>query len=163
MADSPNNPIQPSQPPKKELSMETRLLLAFLLMGLVLFLTPYIYKAPPAAPKQAAQAATGKQAAKADKPPEIPVRPAAITLAVPGQIQDTTEKEFIVDTDIYRIQFSNKGAVVHSWVLKKYLDHAGKPLELVNQASFAKVPAPFSLSLKDNPAADILNYALYVA
>jgi YidC/Oxa1 family membrane protein insertase len=164
MADSPNNPIQPSgQPPKKELSMETRLLLAFLLMGLVLFLTPYIYKAPPAAPKQAAPAATGKQAPKADKPPEVPVRPAAITQAVPGQIQDTSEKQFTVDTDIYRIQFSNKGAVVRSWVLKKYLDHAGKPLELVNQASLAKVPGPFSLSLKDSQAADALNYALYVA
>ena len=36
-------------PPKKELSMELRLLLAFILMGVVLFVTPYFYKnvAPP--------------------------------------------------------------------------------------------------------------------
>ena len=34
---------------KKELSMEARLLIAFVLMGLVLFLTPYIYK-PATAP-----------------------------------------------------------------------------------------------------------------
>src|ERR1039458_10515469 len=35
--------------PKKELSMELRLLLAFILMGVVLFVTPYFYKtvAPP--------------------------------------------------------------------------------------------------------------------
>ena len=38
---------------KKELSMETRLLLAFLLMGLVLFGTQYFYK-PPAQPAAAA-------------------------------------------------------------------------------------------------------------
>jgi YidC/Oxa1 family membrane protein insertase len=163
MADSPNNPIQPSQPPKKELSMETRLLLAFLLMGLVLFLTPYIYKAPPPPPKQTAPAAA-KQAPQAEKKPEAtPVRPVASSQVVPGQIQDTTEKEFTVDTDIYRIRFSNRGAVVHSWVLKKYLDHSGKPLELVNQASFSKVPGPFSLSLKDSQAADVLNYALYAS
>ena len=49
MADIENTPIQPGGSPgkKKELTMEMRLLLAFLLMGLVLFLTPYIYKAPP--------------------------------------------------------------------------------------------------------------------
>ncbi len=143
--------------------METRLLLAFLLMGLVLFLTPYIYKAPPAPPKQPVPAA-GKQTPQAEKKPEaIPARPAAASQTIPGQIQDTAEREFTVDTDIYRIKFSNRGAVVHSWVLKKYLDHAGKPLELVNQASFAKVPAPFSLSLKDSQAADVLNYGLYAA
>src|SRR5579864_5102568 len=163
MADSPNNPIQPGQPPKKELSMETRLLLAFLLMGLVLFLTPYIYKAPPPPPKQAVPAA-GSPASPAEKRPEAPpVRPAAASRIVPGQIQDTTERQFTVDTDIYRIQFSNKGAVVRSWVLKKYLDHSGKPLELVNQASFSKAPPPFSLSLKDNQAADALNFGLYAA
>ena len=163
MADSPNNPILPGQQGKKELSMETRLLLAFLLMGLVLFLTPYIYKAPPTPPKQPVPVAK-EQAAQTEKKAEAaPVRPVATTEVVPGQIQDTTEKEFTVDTDIYRIQFSNRGAVVHSWVLKKYLDNSGKPLELVNQASFSKVPAPFSLSLKDSRIADLLNYALYVA
>jgi len=161
MADSPNNPIQPAPTGKKELSMETRLLLAFLLMGLVLFLTPYIYKAPPQPPKQAIPTAA-KQAAQAEKKPEAAGRPAA-TQTVPGQIQDTAEREFTVDTDIYRIKFSNRGATVHSWVLKKYLDHAGKPLELVNQASFSKVPAPFSLALKNSQAADVLNYGLYAA
>jgi len=163
MADSPNNPIQPGPQGKKELSMETRLLLAFLLMGLVLFLTPYIYKAPPQPPKQVAPVtAQEKQATQAEKKPEAPP-PVAASQVVPGQIQDTAEKEFTVDTDIYRIKFSNRGAVVHSWVLKKYLDHSGKPLELVNQASFSKVPAPFSLSLKDNKTADVLNYGFYVA
>ena len=34
---------------KKDISMEARLLIAFVLMGLVLYLTPYIYK-PASAP-----------------------------------------------------------------------------------------------------------------
>jgi YidC/Oxa1 family membrane protein insertase len=163
MADSPNNPIQAG---KKELSMETRLLVAFLLMGLVLFLTPYIYKAPPPQPKQTPPAPR-QTALQAEKKPEAAALRVASAEAVPGQIEDTVEKEFTVDTDIYRIRFSNRGAVVHSWVLKKYQDRSGKPLELVNPPSFAKVPAPFSLALKDNQedsqAADTLNSGLYVA
>jgi YidC/Oxa1 family membrane protein insertase len=169
MGDQPNTPIQPGQPgKKKEMSMEIRLLLAFLLMGLVLFLTPYIYKAPPP-PSKAAPPITAQNAAQQAKPPEKKpdeAKPAAPTQPVPGQIQATSEQEFTVDTDIYRIRFSNRGAVVKSWVLKKYLDHAPKqqPLELVNQASFGKVPPPFSLSVpKDDKVDNILNYGLFVA
>ena len=39
-----------AQPPKKEMSMEVRLLLAFVLMGAVMFLTPYIFPTPPKPP-----------------------------------------------------------------------------------------------------------------
>ena len=53
MAESVNggDPQQPS----KEMSMEVRLLLAFLLMGAVMFLTPYLFKtvAPPPVKKAA--------------------------------------------------------------------------------------------------------------
>jgi YidC/Oxa1 family membrane protein insertase len=164
MADSPKLPTLPGQSGKKELTMETRLLLAFLLMGLVLFLTPYFYKPPPPPPKSATPAAAtkeeqGKSAAAAPKPSA----PVASQQPVPGQIQASSEQEFVVDTDLYRIRFSNRGAVVRSWVLKKYFDRAGKPQELVNQAALEKAPAPFSLSLKDEQASNALNYGLYVA
>ena len=43
-------------PDKKELSVEMRLLLAFILMGAVLFTTPYFFKAPPAPPVAAKKA-----------------------------------------------------------------------------------------------------------
>ena len=160
MADLPNNPTQPGNQGKKELSMEARLLLAFLLMGLVLFLTPYIYKAPPSPPKQAPPAA---QTQPAKKPEAVPAPSPIAAQAAPGQIQDTAERQFTIDTDIYRIEFSNRGAVVRSWVLKKYMDRSGKPLELVNQAGFTKVPPPFSLALKDDQVANSLNYGLYLA
>ena len=163
MADLPNNPIQPGKQGKKELSMEARLLIAFLLMGLVLFLTPYIYKAPPPPAKQPAPTAQ-KQTSPAEKKNEtVAPRPAPVSQPMPGQIEDTAERAFTIDTDIYRIQFSNRGAVVRSWTLKKYLDRSGKPLELVNQASFTKVPPPFSIALKDSEAANVLNYGLYAA
>ena len=157
--------IDPSQPPKKkELSMEQRLLLAFLLMGLVLFVTPYIYKAPPP-PKKPATPPAAQTTQPANKPEAVPTKPAANAQPVPGQIQAAAEQEFTVDTDFYRIRFSNHGAVVHSWVLKKYLDRAEKPkpLELVNPAAFSKVAPPLALWLKDGQATTVLNAGYYIA
>jgi len=166
MADQPVNPTPPTKPPKKELTMEVRLVLAFLLMGLVLFLTPYFYKTPPAV-KPAAGAAKTAQSTSAAATPAAPEKPmtaqAAPLQPAPGEIRASSEQEFTVETDLYRIRLSNKGGVVRSWLLKKYLDHAGKPLELVNPAAFSKVPPPFALALKDEQAANALNFSLYVA
>ncbi len=167
-----DNQLQSNKPGKKELSMEQRLLLAFVLMGLVLFLTPYFYKSPPPAKTttkstdQNASATTKSAAVAPASPPSA--APAAASQAataqpVPGQIGASTEQQFVVDTDIYRITMSNRGGTVRSWILKKYRDKQGKPLELVNEASFAKVAAPFSVALRDDKAADVLNYGLYVA
>ncbi|MGD0435307.1 MAG: membrane protein insertase YidC [Bryobacteraceae bacterium] len=146
--------------------MEVRLVLAFLLMGLVLFLTPYFYKAPPPPPKPAAGAThTAQQTAQ--KEPNAPVQAVVpkpvVAQPAPGQIEATAEQEFVVDTAIYRVRFSNRGGVARSWILKKYQDHAGKPLELVNQTAVGKAPAPFALALKDEQAGNALNYGLFVA
>ena len=46
--------------------MEVRLLLAFLLMGAVMFLTPYLYKTPP--PPQTAKKTTAAQTEPAPAP-----------------------------------------------------------------------------------------------
>ncbi len=151
---------------KKELSMEARLLIAFVLMGLVLFLTPYIYKpaaAPPAGANTPAVSKTtdAKPAATPPPAPEAPPAPAAAAAEMPGQIHGDKEETAVVDTDLCRVVFSSKGAVVKSWVLKNFKDHTGKPLDLVNTVALEKVPAPFSLEFKSQkPAAD-LNAAIY--
>src|SRR5271166_481885 len=164
MADLPTNPTNPQG--KKELSMEIRLLIAFALMFLVLFVTPYIYKPAPA-PKATTPAATPAQAAQLTKKPEAeaatPTAAAPAKQPVPGEIKAAVEQTFLIDTDLYKIQFTNQGAVVKSWLLKKFVDSSGKPLELVNAASFAKVPPPFAISMKDEQVARELNYAPFVA
>jgi YidC/Oxa1 family membrane protein insertase len=168
MAELQANPTEPGKP-KKELTMEIRLLIAFLLMGLVLFVTPYIYKAPPppkpAQPakqaEKAAPAATTAQAAAATN--SVAAAQAATVAPAPGQIQATSEQLFTVDTQIYHIVFSNKGAVAQAWVLKKYKDNNGKPLDLVNSASFTKVAPPFSLAVADEKIGNALNFGMYVA
>ena len=140
--------------------MELRLLIAFALMFLVLFVTPYFYK-PPAGPKQTTPAATPSQAVQVTKKPEA--APAAPVQPAPGEMKGAAEQEFAIETDLYKIRFTNKGAVVKSWLLKKYLDHAGKPLEVVNAAAFVKAPPPFAVSLKDDKVASEFNYGLFVA
>jgi YidC/Oxa1 family membrane protein insertase len=151
---------------KKDLSMEARLLIAFVLMGLVLFLTPYIYK-PATAPAPGANSAAVskttdvKEAATPPAAAEAPAAAAPVAAEMPGQIHADKEESFVVDTDLYHIVFSNKGAVAKSWILKKYTDHDGKPLDLVNASALAKVPAPFSIEFRNQkPSAD-LNNALY--
>lgn len=161
MADLPNNPNQPGKPPRKELSMELRLLIAFVLMGIVLFVTPYLYKPPPA-PKKAPPL-TPPAAAEVAKEPEpkkpetLPAHPAA----PPVQIAAEKEEIFQVDTNLYTVKLTNAGAVVQSWVLKKFLDSTGKPLELVNTSAFSKVLPPFAIVYKDGKPATEVNSAKF--
>ena len=149
MAEETNGESKPSETTKKsglfpkELSMEMRLLLAFGLMGLVLFATQYLMPKPPA-PKQAAVAQVQQEPSQPPaKPAETPAAPA------PAKSSKTPEKEaepaetkaaereetIIVETDVYRIVFSNRGAALRSWVLKKYKDSQGKPVELVSEGT----------------------------
>src|SRR6185437_17009275 len=129
MPESPENanPLQPK--PKKEMTMESRMLVPFLLMGLILLLTPYFYK-PPVPPKaktgsHLVTATPEKPAPKVVAPPETP--PAKPVPPAPAeQIAATQEQPLVIDTDLYRIQISNRGAVVKSWLLKKYKDQNGK-------------------------------------
>ena len=162
-----DNQLQPNKSGKKELTMEQRLLLAFVLMGLVLFLTPYFYKTPPPAPKTTTptsnQAASPPAKAAAVPQPAAKALESAPSQPIPGQVEGTSEQQFEIDTDIYHITLSNRGATVPSWVLKKYRDHAGKPLELMNPAGYSTVAPPFTLSLKDDKVSNVLNYGLYVA
>ena len=140
---------------KKELSMEVRLLLAFVLVGLVLFVYPYFYKEPPPPPVTKAPTAAPKAAPAAAQASAASQAPAAAapSAPVPGQIEASEEKVFAIDTDYYHVEFSNLGAVVRRWELKKYRDHdfASRrpvPVDLVNVSALSKVPAPFSLEFK---------------
>lgn len=152
---------------KKELSMEARLLIAFVLMGLVLFLTPYIYKpasAPAPGANKAAVSKTSEVKEAATPPPaaEVPPPPALPAAAeMPGQIHGDKEEDIVVDTDLYHIVFSNKGAVVKSWVLKNYKDYSGQPLELVNKTALGKVPAPFAIEFKSQKPVTDPNVSLF--
>jgi len=147
--------------------MELRLLAAFILMGVVLFLTPYFYKtvAPPV--KKNASLVTTSQpvsGAPAAAPPATPAEVAVTSTpdntAVP-RVAARDEQLYSIDTDVFRISFSNRGGTVKSWLLKKYRAHGGNPLELVNTA--AKIEPPFALYFSGPKPSPDVNQALYEA
>ena len=140
------------------MSIETRLLLAFILMGAVLFTTPYFFKNPPPPPaKKAAIVSETKPAVE-----QSPASTAAIVAApAPGQVSASKESNVALDTDLYHIEFSNRGAVVRSWILKKYKDSNKKPLDVVNTAAASITGYPFSLTYKNQKPSVDLNNVLY--
>jgi YidC/Oxa1 family membrane protein insertase len=154
------------QPPE-QMSTETRLLLAFLLMGAIMFLTPYFFKSQAPAPIAKKSTQSG-QTADATPPPAASEAPApaaqaadAATAPTAPVIQAQAQPPFIVDTHFFKITFSNQGANVRSWQLKKSLAE-GKPLELVNTSTTVEDPYPFDLYLPDRKAlAKKLNTSTY--
>ena len=73
-----------------------------------------------------------------------------------------SEGETAVENALYRIVFTNRGAQVKSWVLKKYKDEDGRPLDLVNPQA-VKFGLPLSLYTYDENLRNQINSALYVA
>jgi len=106
---------------KKEISMEVRLLLAFLLMGAVISSLHIFISRPPGPNRgqdgfQTRPRLPNKQRA-APAPAPNPL-PAEATAAVAGQVQAEKEETVVIETDLPRSRFSNKGGVVRSWILK---------------------------------------------
>ncbi len=73
-----------------------------------------------------------------------------------------SESETVVENELYRITFTNRGAQVKSWILKKYKDDDGKPLNLVNPEAAKKFGYPLSLYAYDQNLRGRLSNALYV-
>lgn len=118
--------------------------------------SPTAVQTAPVAPNPPAQpAAAGPASTPTAKKPAAPV-------ALPVQ-QGTKAEDIVVDNGVARITFSTEGAVVKSWVLKKFADEKGQPLDLVNAAACQSLGFPMSLRLSDADAAKKANTAIYVA
>src|SRR5262249_59895927 len=74
----------------------------------------------------------------------------------------STESETVIENDVYRITLTNKGAQAKSWILKKYQDDKGKPLELVHPIAAPQYGYPLSLYTYDEGLRKKLNEALYL-
>ncbi len=77
-------------------------------------------------------------------------------------VEASAESATIVENNLYRITFSNRGAQVTSWILKDYKDLDGKPLDLIHQQAAKLYGYPLSLYTSDASIASALNQALYV-
>ena len=148
--------------------MERRLLLVLALTALVVVLSQVVMKryfpqpVTPTAPAQGqTQVLPPPPPAPASNPPEV--RQAKRTAAHASAVkQANSESETVVENDLYRITFTNRGAQVKSWILKKFKDDQARPLELVNGTTAVKYGYPLSLWTYDEGQRNKLNSVLYV-
>ena len=110
--------------------------------------------ASPSAQSNSAQSASGPQ----QSAPAATASPAA---AATPQISAALETDTTVENELYKIVFTNRGAQVKSWILKKYSDSAGKPLDMVQVQASAKFGLPLSFFTYDSGLSSQLNNALY--
>jgi YidC/Oxa1 family membrane protein insertase len=107
----------------------------------------------PGATKKNAAGTKNKNAGEAGASTQVPTK------------QATGEQETVVDTDLYHITFTNRGAQAKSWVLKKFKHDIGsdKALELVNETAAQQYGYPLSLWTWDENLRKQLNSVLYVS
>jgi YidC/Oxa1 family membrane protein insertase len=156
--------------PQNDPGSQQRLLLAFLLVFVMVIAMKYLLPTPPPQPQQ--KPADQQQQSQQQQPGTLPVpagtatpTPPQRTPAAVAQVpvkQAATESETILENDFYRIVFTNRGAMAKSWVLKKFKDNSGNPLDLVNPTIAAQLGLPLSLFSYDKDLERKLNESLYV-
>jgi YidC/Oxa1 family membrane protein insertase len=110
-------------------------------------------------PAVSAPASSSPSTSAATAAPATNASAASATPAVVAAAQTST----VVENELYKITFSNRGGQVTSWILKKYKDNAGHPLDLVHQGAAQLYGYPLSLYTYDDGLTKQLSNALYVA
>ena len=88
----------------------------------------------------------------------VPSNTTSTTPAVVAAAQAST----IVENELYKITFSNQGGQVTSWILKKFKDNSGHPLDMVHDGAARLYGYPLSLYTYDDALTRQLSNALYV-
>jgi YidC/Oxa1 family membrane protein insertase len=143
---------------------EKRFFIAIALSFILLMIWRVMFfKAPPPSPSSSE---TTQSAAPQTPGQKTPTKAEAPKLPPPPQIpvvQGQQASDITVENDFYRITFSTQGGVVKSWILKKYDDANGKPLDVVNPAACKQLGYPMGLRTADDSLNQKVNQALYAA
>jgi len=159
--------------------MEKRVLIAVVLSFLVLYAYQTLFMPKPPARTAQSQTATGTGAngASARNNQGTTAQPAGAATAssataspdavraptgtnVDVVVGDTDARDVVVDTETILAVFTNQGATLKNWSLKRYTDNAGKPVDLVPQRVPRNVRA-FSVDTGNATVDDRLNSALF--
>ena len=150
-----------------------RVLIAFALSFAILMVWKFAFPPPPepVPPKKPAAVTQTQAPTPTQTPAPAPVAgksaPAKSTAPAPAVVlpvqQGEKAEELVIENGLYRVTFSTEGGVVRSWILKKFVDEHGKPLDVVNGPACEKLGFPMSLNSPDPELAKKLNSALYVA
>jgi YidC/Oxa1 family membrane protein insertase len=127
--------------PQQEPGNERRMLMVFVVtFALIILGQFFLFKNKPAAPKansaptsQSAPATPDATTAAGQTTPSVSNTPAPAVAPPAGTKVASNEVETTVENDLYKIVFTNRGAQVKSWILKKYNNDQGPghPLDLV--------------------------------
>jgi YidC/Oxa1 family membrane protein insertase len=159
---------------KDRFTPELRILVASLLcFGVIILWARFFGPKPQVPPAQTnrpavtAPATPGPITSPAANTSQAVAAPATIAPAKPVNVavkSDSQEHTTIVENSLYRVEISNRGAVVKSWQLKNYKDDA-KPqrvLDVVHpDASQQTGGWPFALVLDDEQLQNAANSGLY--
>jgi YidC/Oxa1 family membrane protein insertase len=159
---------------KDKFTPELRILVASLLsFGVIILWARFFGPKPqvPAAqgnrPAVTAPATPGPATSPPANTSQAAAAPANITPPKPVNIavkSDAQERTIIVENNLYRVEISNRGAVVKSWQLKNYKDDA-KPQRILDvvhaDASQQTGGWPFALVLDDEQLQNAANTGLY--
>jgi YidC/Oxa1 family membrane protein insertase len=172
----PMTPLPSGGKNKDKFTPELRILVASLL-SMVVFLawTKYFGPKPPTNvpqpnnPAQTVPATPGNATpSNTTANPKAPGQAPAVVSAAPAPataaIGDSQERTIVVENALYRVVFSNRGAVVKSWQLKKYRDDAKPPrtLDLVHPDSSELTGGwPMSMVFDDPQLEKAANTGLY--
>jgi YidC/Oxa1 family membrane protein insertase len=157
---------------KDKFTPELRILVASLLsFGVIILWAKYFGPKPPVQPVQSnrpavtAPATPGSPAASTASPTQASASPATMAPAANIPVKgDSQERTIVVENTLYRVEISNRGAVVKSWQLKNYKDDA-KPqrvLDVVHQEASQQTGGwPFSVILDDEQLQNAANGGLF--
>jgi YidC/Oxa1 family membrane protein insertase len=112
--------------------------------------------APAATPAAGTDAKAGPKAGSRTE-----TRAGSAHAAAAPTIGAAAESDTTIENELYKIVFTNRGAQVKHWILKKYFDNAGKPLDMVQPDAAERFGLPLSLFTYDPALTDQLNQALY--
>ncbi|MCX7973016.1 MAG: membrane protein insertase YidC [Candidatus Aminicenantes bacterium] len=139
--------------------MEKRLLLAMVLSILVLLLFQFLFIKPPR--PQVGSQMSKEEPIPEEKPGEMKSFEAIPSIIIPEALVGEEEKEITVTTSLYTAKWKNRGAVLTSWRLNRYLDETNQPLEVVSSLAELLKVYPLSLRLEDKSLENVANQAIY--
>jgi YidC/Oxa1 family membrane protein insertase len=151
--------------PNQQGGQDSKSLVAMMVLIVAIFLGTQYYHTKinpqPAAPA-VTTTQTATQTTQSSNPPAYvpPVAqqtaaPAAASTPAAPVVQAAAESTTVVENELYRITFSNRGARVVSWILKQYTNGQGKPLDLVPQHAAGVFGYPLSLYTPDRSTLSI--------
>ena len=150
------------QNPQNQPGIDKRVMFVFAFTMLLLLLAQRFVVKPEQQSNQ--QQAVKSAPAPANTAASLSAAPLAQAATQPSAaLQAASESSTVVENDLYRITFTNRGGLVKSWILKKFKDESGHELELVHPQAAALYGYPLSLWSWDEPLREKLNGALYVA